>query len=134
MVVSTGAAVLSNFKMDIVFTELIKAQIFESLVMLGCGMVIALLHGLFTRHMKIYLRGRVIPALFEMAFWIFAGTLGCRFLFYSAYGELSIHVICAFICGVFLWNLLFYATMSVGDGKWLNKEKKEAESLKTQRK
>lgn len=132
MVVSTGAAILNNFKFNLVLTELIKTQIFETLVMIGCGMVIALLYGLFTRHIKLYIKNTIIAAIYELLFWIFAGILTCQFLYYSSYGQISIHEIGGFVCGVFLWNLLFYATISMGDCKCSNKRKKEAESLKTQ--
>lgn len=132
MVVSSGAAILNSFKLNLVLTDLIKTQIFESLVMLGCGMVIALLYGLFTKHIKIHMKNRIIAATYEILFWFFAGILTCQFLYYCSYGEISVHVICAFVCGVFLWNLLFYATMSMGEGKCLNKRKEEVESLKTQ--
>ncbi|QHI72206.1 spore cortex biosynthesis protein YabQ [Aminipila terrae] len=125
MVVSSGAAILNSFKLNFVLTDLIKTQIFESLVMLGCGMVIALLYGLFIRHIKLFLKNRVIAATYEILFWIFAGILTCQFLYYCSYGQISVHVICAFVCGVFLWNLLFYATMTVGDGKCSNKRKKK---------
>lgn len=132
MVVSSSAAILNSFKLNIILTDLIKTQIFETLVMLGCGMVIALLYGLFTRHIKIFIKNGIIAATYEILFWVFAGILTCQFLYYCSYGEISVHVICAFVCGVFLWNLLFYATISVGEGKCLNKRKEEAESLKTQ--
>ncbi|MBE6035892.1 MAG: hypothetical protein E7222_14520 [Clostridiales bacterium] len=134
MVVSSGAAIVSSFKLNFILTDLIQTQIFETMIMLGCGMVIALLYGLFTRHIKIYIKNRIIAAIYEILFWIFAGILTCQFLYYCSYGEISVHVICAFVCGVFLWNLLFYATMSVGDGKCSNKRKEEARSLRTQTK
>ncbi|QAT41778.1 spore cortex biosynthesis protein YabQ [Aminipila luticellarii] len=131
MVVSSGAAILHSFKINLILTDLIKTQIFESLVMLGCGMVVALLYGLFTRHIKVFIKKGFLAAVYEVLFWVFAGIVTCQFLYYCSYGAISIHVICAFVCGVFLWNLLFYATISVGDGKCSNKRKKEAESLRT---
>ncbi|MFV0516722.1 MAG: spore cortex biosynthesis protein YabQ [Aminipila sp.] len=130
MVVSSGAAILNTFKINLVLTDLIKSQVFESLIMLGCGMVVALLYGLFKRRIKAGLKNNIVAAATEIIFWIFAAILTCQFLYYCSYGQLSTHVICSFICGVFLWNLLFYATMCVGDDKCLNKRKKGAKSLK----
>lgn len=131
MVVSSGASIINSFKLNLVITNLIKTQIFESLVMFGCGMVIALLYGVFTRHIKIYIKNKIIAATYEVLFWFFSGILTCQFLYYCSYGEINVHSICAFVCGVFLWKFLFYATMSMGDGKCLNKRKEEAERTKT---
>lgn len=131
MVVSSGAAILNSFKINLGITDLVKDQVFETIIMLGCGMVIAVLYGLFTRNIKIYIKNKIVAATYEVIFWIFAGILTCQFLYYCSYGMISVHSICAFVCGVFLWNLLFYATISMGDGKCSNKRKKEVESLKT---
>ncbi|QIB68032.1 hypothetical protein Ami103574_01335 [Aminipila butyrica] len=134
MVVSSGSAILPHFQLNMQLTDLVRAQLFECGVMLGCGMVVALLYGLFNRNLKVFIKKQVVAAIYEVLFWVFAGILTCQFLYYCAYGAISIHVICAFACGVFLWNLLFYATISMGDGKCSNERKKEAGSSGTPRK
>lgn len=98
-----------------IISEMIKEQAFQFVVMFGCGMVITSLYHFFRRFIKKNIRGKIISGIYEIFFWFFAAVLTCHFLYYCAYGALEIHTICAFICGVMLWNLVFCGRMSMGD-------------------
>lgn len=115
MVVSSGTAIVKEALQKIIITDMIKEQAFQFVVMLGCGMVIASLYHLFDKYLKKSIKGKITGAIYELIFWIFAAVLTCHFLYYCAYGALKIHTICAFICGAFLWKLLFCVRITVGD-------------------
>ena len=115
MVVTSGTAIIEHVAEKLIITDMIKDQAFQFMVMLGCGMVIASLYRFFNKYIKKSLHGKIIGAICEILFWIFAAILTYHFLYYCAYGALKIHTICAFICGVLLWKLLFCVTMTVGD-------------------
>lgn len=134
MVVSSGAAILNGWNIQIILSDMIKNQAFESMIMLACGMVTAALYGFFNRYFKVYISRKLVAGICEVIFWFFAGALTSEFLYYCTFGQLSPHVICAFLCGVFLWKTIFYATIPMGEDKCLNKRKKEAASSKTQKK
>ena len=98
-----------------IISDMVKEQAFQFVVMLGCGMVITSLYHIFEKYIRNNIRSKIISAIYEIIFWFFAAVLTCHFLYYCAYGALEIHTICAFICGVFLWKLLFCGRMNVGD-------------------
>ncbi len=103
-----------------ILSDLIKEQIFESIIMLMAGIGVGALYSLF-----VFCKGIALPAggskrakltgLFaaaaEILFWIFAAVYITGFLGYAAYGELSIHAFLMMFCGVLLWKRLFYGTI-----------------------
>jgi hypothetical protein len=121
----TGAAITTGF----VMTDLIKAQAFESAVMLCAGMTVALLYELFCCLKNHMIARKYAAAFLEVIFWLGAGIMTSEFLYYCCFGELSVHAICAFISGVLLWTFVFCGKISKGDRKCLNeRRKKEVEN------
>lgn len=114
MIISSGTSIEKNLISKIIITDMIKEQFFQFIVMMGCGMIIASLYHIFDRYIKKSIKGKIIIGFYEIIFWIFAAVLTCHFLYYCAYGALKIHTICAFICGVFLWKLLFCGRINSG--------------------
>lgn len=93
--------------MNIVLTQLIKEQAFECLIMLGAGAAAGILYQLCS-----FLSGRVrinrwIRMGAELIFWLAVAVLFSQFLYYCAYGSLSLHTIAAFGAGVLLWIKIF---------------------------
>lgn len=117
----TGSAITSGF----VLTDLIRAQVFESGIMLCAGITIAMLYQLFCRLKMIIITKKVMAAFTEIMFWVIAGVITSEFLYYCSFGELSVHVICSFIVGVLLWTFFFCGKISKGDCTCLNRGKRE---------
>jgi len=94
--------------MSIEITELIKAQAFESLIMFYAGLTVMLFYEIcaFVKH-KTKMR-RANAVLMDLCFWILAAFITGAFLYYCAFGKISVHVICFFSLGAFLWKKLFY--------------------------
>lgn len=114
MIVSSGSAVVKAAKESLVITELIRGQALEFIVMLGCGMIVAILYGFYKRYIGAFVKNVVLNFLSEVIFWIFAAVVTCDFLYFCSLGALKIHIMVAFICGVFLWRNFFCDKMKNG--------------------
>lgn len=93
--------------MSIELTDLIKEQASQCLVMLGAGIAFMLFYQLCS-----FLCGQVkihkwIRICLEICFWLAAAVITSQFLYYCAYGRISVHAVCAFAIGVLLWKKCF---------------------------
>ena len=102
--------------MNIVLTELIREQAFECLIMFGAGAAMGILYQICS-----FLSGKVrvnrwIRMGAELLFCLAAAILFSQFLYYCAYGSLSLHTITAFGAGVLLW-MKFFCGIIIPDKK-----------------
>ena len=91
-----------------IITDLIKDQLLESAVMLGCGIAVMALHQIFRGTCRLINAAAPVLAASEVAFWIIAAFITYHFLYYCAYGKLSFHTALAFTGGALLWKVFFY--------------------------
>lgn len=94
--------------MNIQVTELIREQSYECLIMFcsGIAFMIAYEFCSFLSH-KINLN-KVWRIGLELLFWAASAIMVSEFLYYCAYGKLSVHSIGAFAAGLLLWKFGFY--------------------------
>lgn len=103
-------------------TELIKAQLYQCVLMLCCGMATMLVKELINKiKFEAKLSG-VKAILLEMAFYIMAAYLFSRFLYACSMGKIVLNCIAFYILGLWLWKKFFYDIISPGDD--YGKEKK----------
>lgn len=93
--------------MSIELTTLIREQAGQCLVMAGAGIVFMIFYRFFG-----ILSGRAglpgwVCGVLELVFWLAAAVITFQFLYYCAYGRISVHSICAFAAGVLLWRKCF---------------------------
>lgn len=103
--------------MSIVFTDLIKEQVLQCLVMACAGVVFMTFYQLcsfFSKktHIKVWIRAGL-----ELFFWVMAAVITSQFLYYCAYGSLSFHTFVAFAAGVLLWKKFFCDIMASSQNK-----------------
>lgn len=91
-----------------ILTELIREQILGVTVMFGAGIGVAVLYQVFRSICRLLIKQTYICSAMELAFWIVAAYGTSKFLYYCAYGQLSVHTIGAFVAGVLLWKICFY--------------------------
>lgn len=91
-----------------ILTELIKEQILGVTVMFGAGIGIAAMYQIFRSICKFLIRKKYICGVLELMFWVAAAYFTSKFLYYCAYGRLSVHTMCAIAAGVLLWKVCFY--------------------------
>lgn len=89
-------------------TDLIREQILQVTVMFGAGISVAFLYQLLHVLIRLLPIGRGVQSLMEVGFWICAFWWTSQFLYYSAYGRLSVHAAAGFGVGVLLWKVCFY--------------------------
>lgn len=89
-------------------TDLIREQILQVTVMFGAGISVALLYQLFQVLTQLLPIGWILQYLLEIGFWVCAFWWTSQFLYYSAYGRLSVHAATGFGVGVLLWKVCFY--------------------------
>jgi len=95
----------------ITLTELIRAQLYETTVMLVSGMAFMILFELFSFIKHKCGMKKTIAAISELMLWIFAGLLTCAFLYRASFGAISFHAAAAFILGMFLWRKTLYGIL-----------------------
>ena len=95
-----------------ILTELICDQVRGVTVMLGAGLAVAFMYQIFLRLCALTVRQGWMCAVLEIAFWAGAAAFTGKFLYYCAHGQISVHTICAFACGVILWKFCFYDIIS----------------------
>lgn len=103
--------------MNIVLTDLIKEQATECLIMFGAGIAFALFYqtgSLISGRIPI---SKWIRPGVELLFWLAAALMFSQFLYYCAYGKLSLHTIAAFAAGVLLWMKWFCDIIMRNNGK-----------------
>ncbi len=103
--------------MSIVITELIKEQTIQCFVMGGAGIAFMLFYQICSFLSRQAPANKWIRAALELLFWFLAAIMLWQFLYYCAYGSLSIHTIAAFGAGVLLWKRFFYGIIIPGKGK-----------------
>lgn len=91
-----------------ILTELIRDQILGVTVMFGAGIAVAFMYQMFRCFCRVAVSRKWAAAVLEIIFWIAAAYFTSRFLYYCAYGKLSVHTICGFACGALLWKVCFY--------------------------
>ena len=109
----------------ITFTELIKAQVYETAIMIVSGMAVMIIFEIFSFIKFKSGMKKMAAAIFELMLWAFAGVLTCAFLYRAAFGAISFHSALAFIFGVFLWKKTLYGILFPC---LIKKERAEAES------
>ena len=101
------------------FTELIMTQAKTLGVMAAAGIMVETLwqlkrymwHGVYKAgntsagERKQYRYISVLKYVLDMGFWILAAMTISMFLYYSAYGKLSVHALLGFLIGFLLWKL-----------------------------
>ncbi len=91
-----------------ILTELIREQVLTATVMFGAGIAVTFLYQIFRCLCRLFLHRKIICGVLEIIFWIAAAAVTYKFLYYCAYGKISVHGICAFACGAILWKICFY--------------------------
>lgn len=94
--------------MNLILTDLIKEQVFQCAVMLGAGIAFMLFYQTGTAVCRILQPGKKLKWLLELVFWLTGAVMTAQFLYYCAYGRVSVHAIAAFTAGVLLWKVCFY--------------------------
>ncbi len=89
-------------------TELIREQAFQCAVMFGAGILIAILYQLFRNTCEIISISKRMLTLLEIIFWVLAAGAVSSFLYYCAYGRISLHSAVSFTAGALLWKKFFY--------------------------
>ena len=90
-----------------ILTELIKEQAFQCAVMAGAGVFIMTMYRLFRNTCALIKLAPVWAAAAELFFWILAAAAASHFLYYCAYGRLSVHAAVSFAAGALLWKKMF---------------------------
>lgn len=98
--------------MNVQLTDLIKEQGSQCLIMLGAGVAFSLFYQLCSLALSRMQVKKWIRLSAEPLFWLAAAVLFWQFLYYCAYGKLSLHTITAFGAGVLLWRKFFCGIMS----------------------
>ncbi len=103
-------------------SDLIKAQIYECVVMLAAGLFAGILRDFYElaakslrvclfREIKKERLKKVMPVVLdwmgELLFFTVLGVAVFAFLYYCCFGELSFHAFFTFVLGVFLWKKFF---------------------------
>ena len=104
--------------MKIAITELIVLQAKAVAVMFCAGIVTQTLW-----QIKIRIKHR---ALAELIFWPAAALILCKFLYYCAFGKLTLYSAAGFFAGLLLWKKICCGILKE---VWV--EKDEAENLRT---
>lgn len=98
--------------MRIVITDLIKDQAVQCLVMASAGIVIVTFYQLCSFFSGKATCARWVRVGLELFFWLMAAVMTSQFLYYCAYGSLSVHAIAAFAAGALLWKRMFCDIMA----------------------
>lgn len=88
-------------------TELIREQAFQCAVMFGAGILTAILYQMFKNTCEIISLSVKVRAVLEIIFWAVAAVLASSFLYYCAYGRISLHAAVSFTAGALLWKKFF---------------------------
>lgn len=106
-------------------TELIASQIKTVLVMAGAGVAVSLLWSM----MKLAgcrIKKKTAKVLIEISFWVISAVTVSMFLYYCAYGRITVHAAAGFLAGLLLYKKTCYGIIKQ---VWVEKE--EAENSKT---
>ncbi|MGI6732310.1 MAG: spore cortex biosynthesis protein YabQ [Anaerovoracaceae bacterium] len=99
--------------MNLAIHQLIKDQAFQFIIMLWAGMIIMIFYDIFTFIKNKRKPGKGISFIQDILFWVFASLLTSSFLYYSSYGQLSVHEFIAFGVGAILWKRFFCGIIKV---------------------
>lgn len=92
-------------------TDLIREQSFDCIIMFCCGLAMMMFYQLCSFLSRLIHLGKWIRVVLELAFWTVGAVLVSEFLYYCAYGEITLHSAGAFAAGLLLWKLFFYDIM-----------------------
>lgn len=84
-------------------SQLIHEQALNFIIMLFCGVTIAISRGLFKYYQSETKPSRAIAITQEIIYWIFAALLTSAFLYYANYGAITFHGVAGFTIGAFMW-------------------------------
>lgn len=90
-----------------ILTELIKEQAFQCVVMAGAGVFVMTAYRLFRNTAELLRLPGKLAAVLELLFWILAAFATSYFLYYCAYGRISVHAAVSFAAGALLWKKMF---------------------------
>lgn len=93
-------------------TAFIQKQIIEFIVLFYGGILIAMLREVTEAYLVISRPSAVISILEDILFWILAALITSAFLYYAAYGALSVHCAVGFLLGAGLWSFAFGGKMT----------------------
>lgn len=96
-------------------TDLIKEQAGQCVVMFGAGIAFMFFFQLCSLASKRIALNKWLRAGIELIFWLATAVMISQFLYYCAYGSLSLHTGVAFGAGVLLWKKFFYGIMDATD-------------------
>lgn len=85
-------------------TALIQRELFQLLVMFGCGIALMIVFEARNYLMKCCGNRRRMQMAVYFAFWIFAAFLFYRFLYRASHGTVSLYGIASMVSGIFLWK------------------------------
>ena len=94
-------------------SELIKSQSFHIIVMCSSGMLFMIIWEIASWARRALSFGRASASFLEIILWIFQSFIASAFLYYCAYGRLSVHCLIFFIAGIVLWNTFFSGIIRV---------------------
>lgn len=93
-------------------SEIIVTQATDIGVMCAAGMTVMILHDLLRWYQKKRKPVKAVAFLQDILFWIMAALLASAFLYYCAYGLVSVHSMGAFCIGAAMWETCFMKKIS----------------------
>lgn len=91
--------------------SLIQSQIFHIIIMCCSGILFMIVWETASWCGHIVRAGRISRVLIEIMLWIFQSFIAAAFLYYCAYGRVSVHSFCGFAAGAVLWKTFFCGTI-----------------------
>ncbi len=92
---------------------LILKQVFNAFIMLYAGMTVMLFYQILESYKKKRKTSGFLKTALEIAFWILAAFVSCSFLYYCAYGALSVHSFASLLGGMCLWRFCVGKKISI---------------------
>ena len=85
-------------------TALIQRELFQLLIMFGCGIGIMITFEARNYLMKCCGNRRRVQIVIYFAFWIFAAFLFYRFLYRASHGVVTLYGLADMLGGILLWK------------------------------
>lgn len=88
--------------MKIIVTD----QLFEFLVMLYSGIIVAAIYDFYKVYRKIFRPGKLITVIQDLIYWIVVSVVFIKFLLFGSDGEIRGYIIYGFLVGIVGYKLL----------------------------
>lgn len=107
-------------------SETILIQSRDIIVMCAAGMTVMILHDLLGFYQERRKPVRAVVFFQDILFWVLAALLASAFLYYSAYGLVTIHSMGAFAIGAAMWETCFVKNFSQSNKRFCDIIKRKA--------